>query len=159
MSRDQKKHSPTHTHEEEKEGFAQTTRSASSQHTTKVGQLKLTASAFMDQYACSPGHSIYCYAKLTASFINFLHYCSSSSGLHGAGKDNRGRRTDNPSGRHPIRTIGAPTSIILILCRMPFLLQPCQFITAWNRNQITLDCILTYSIYWFTGSKTFLSQL
>jgi len=68
----------------------------------------------MDQYAGSPGHSTYYYTELTATFINFLHYCSSSSGLHGAGKDNRGRCTDNPSGRHPIRTIGASTSIITI---------------------------------------------
>jgi len=66
----------------------------------------------MDQYAGSPGHHTYCYAELTASFINFLHYCSPSSGFYDAGKDNRGRCTDNPSGRHPIRTIGAPTFII-----------------------------------------------
>ena len=35
-----------------------------------------------------------------------------SSGYYNAGKDNRGRCTNNLSGRHPIRTIGAPTSII-----------------------------------------------
>jgi len=29
----------------------------------------------VDQYAGSPGRSTYCYAELTASFINFLHYC------------------------------------------------------------------------------------
>jgi len=57
-------------------------------------------------------YSTYCYAKLTESFINLLHYCSSSSGLYGAEKDNRGRRTNNAYGRNPIRTIGAPTSII-----------------------------------------------
>jgi len=68
-------------------------------------QLKLTASIF-SQYADSPGHSTYCYAELAASFINLLHYCSQSSGFYGAGKDNKGRRTDNPSGCHSIRTIG-----------------------------------------------------
>jgi len=68
----------------------------------------------MDQYAGSPGHSTYCYAELTVSFINFLHYCSPSSGLYGVGKDNRGRCTDNPSGCHPIQTIGALTSIMFM---------------------------------------------
>jgi len=66
----------------------------------------------MDQYAGSPGHSTYCYAELTASFINFLHYCSPSFGFYGAGKDNKSTQTDNPSGCHPIRTIGASISII-----------------------------------------------
>jgi len=78
----------------------------------------------MGQYARSPGHSTYCYAELAASFINFLHYCSPFTGFNGAGKDNRGRGTDNPSGRHPIRTIGAPTSITPILCQVPFLRNP-----------------------------------
>jgi len=48
-----------------------------------------------------------------ASFINFLYYCSPSSTFYGAWKDNRGICTDNLSGRHPIWTIGTPTSIIL----------------------------------------------
>jgi len=52
----------------------------------------------MDQYAGNPGHSTYCYAELTVSFINFLHYCLPPSGLYGAGKDNGGRHTDSPSG-------------------------------------------------------------
>ena len=52
----------------------------------------------MDQYASSPGHSTYSYAELAASFINFLHYCLPTSGFYGAGKDNRGRCTDNPCG-------------------------------------------------------------
>ena len=72
----------------------------------------------MDQYAGIPGRSTYCYAELAASFINFLHYCSPTSGFYGAGKDNRGRRTDNSSGRHPIRTIGAPTSITPPICTL-----------------------------------------
>ena len=58
----------------------------------------------MDKYVGSP--------KLAASYINFLHYCLPSSAVYGAGKDNRGRRTDNPCGRHPIWTTGAPASII-----------------------------------------------
>jgi len=52
----------------------------------------------MDQYAGSPGRSVYCYTELATSFINFLHYCSPSSVFYGAGKDNRGRCTKNPSG-------------------------------------------------------------
>jgi len=41
---------------------------------------------------------------------NLLHPLSTSSTfwIYGAGKDNRGRRTDNPSGCHPVQTIGAP---------------------------------------------------
>jgi len=82
----------------------------------------------MDQYAGSPGHSTCCDAELTASFINFLHYCSASSGFHGAGKDNG--------------TIGPPTAIIHpFLRRMPFLPQCSRFILAWDRHQIMLACI------------------
>jgi len=85
----------------------------------------------MDQYAGSAGHGTYCYAELAvsslavaetiatthcayprkdvrASLIIFLYYCSPSSGFYGAG----GRRTDNPSGRHPVRTVHAAISII-----------------------------------------------
>jgi len=78
------------------------------------GQLKLTASAFNRLWISMPAVLLtvpYCCAQLAASFINFLHYCSPSSGFYGAGKD-RGRHTDNPSGCHPIRTIVAPISII-----------------------------------------------
>jgi len=139
-----------------KDAHTQHTRSALSQrglldpikpaynHSRPNGRLKLTASAFdyMDQYASSPCRSTYCYTELVASFTNFLHYYSPSSGFCGAGKDNRGRRTDNPSERHPIWTIGAPTSIILLFWRrMPFLLQPSQFILAWDMHQIMLACI------------------
>jgi len=91
----------------------------------------------MDQYAGSSVHSTHCYAELTASFIHFLHYCSPSSGFYGAGKDNRGRHTGNLAERHLIQTVGASTSIILpFLHRMPFLLQPSQFILAWDRHRI-----------------------
>jgi len=93
----QKKHSPTHITREEEEGeFAQTTRPTAWEPIPPT----------MDQYAGSPGHSTYCCAELASSFINIL--CSPSSGFYDAGKDNRGRRTGNPSGRHPIRTIGDP---------------------------------------------------
>jgi len=71
--------------------------------------------------------------ELAASFIDFLHYCLPSSVLYDTGKGNRNRRTDSQSERHPVRTIGAPTSIILhILCQMPFMLQPCLFILVWD---------------------------
>jgi len=147
----QKKHSPTHTHEEEEDGFAQTTRSALSQQwlpdpvkpayyqSRLDGRLKLTASAFnltMDQYAGSPGRSTYCYAELAVSFINFLHYCSPSSGFYGAWKDSRGRRTDNPSGlsvphlHHP--PIFMPNA--LSAATLPSIL-------AWDRHQMMLACI------------------
>ena len=61
----------------------------------------------------------YCYTKLTASFINFFHYCPPSSGLYGTGKDNRGRRTVNPSGlsvpqtSSPIFTLNALSAAML----------------------------------------------
>jgi len=61
----------------------------------------------MGQYAGSPGHSTYCYTEV-ASFISFLQYCSPSAGFYSGGKDNRGGCTNNPSGRHPVQTIGAP---------------------------------------------------
>ena len=118
-----------------------------SQHTTKDGQIagsdqQPAPLTTMDQYAGSPGHSTYCYVKITASFINFLHYCSPSSGFYGVGKDNRGRRTDNPSGHHSIRTISTRTSIIsLFLRRTHFLPQPSQFILAWDRHRIMLAWI------------------
>jgi len=115
VSRYQKKQSLTHTHEEE-EGFAQITRFSLSQR----GLLWLT----MDQYAGSPGHSTYCYAELAASFINFLNYCSPSSGFYSAGKDNRSRLTDNLSGRHPIRTIDASTSSRHFYAERPFCRNP-----------------------------------
>jgi len=124
----QKKHSPTNTHEEE-EGFTQTERSALSQQglldpikpaynqsqlaQTNSQSLKLT----IDQYARSPGYSTYC----NTSFTNFLHHCSPSSGFYGARKDNRGRCTDNPSGCHPIRTVGALPPLLrqMPVCRNP----------------------------------------
>jgi len=56
------------------------------------------------------------------------------------GKDNRGKCAVNPAGHYPINT---PISIIPpVLCRMPFLPQPSQFILAWDRHQI---CWIAYS--------------
>jgi len=84
----------------------------------------------------------YCCAQLAASFINFLSCCWPSSGFYGAGKDNRGRRTENLSGRHPTRTIDATTLIIPPLLHwMPFLPQPSQFILARDRHWIILAFI------------------
>jgi len=58
------------------------------------------------------------------------------------GEDNRGKCADNPTRRHPIRTIDAPISIIPPILRQMLLLpQPSQFILAWDRHQICLDCI------------------
>jgi len=64
------------------------------------------------------------------------------------GKDNRGRRTDNPVGLHPIQTIGAPTSSSPpFLMPDAFLPQPSQFIlVAWDRHQV---CWLAYPVAWY----------
>jgi len=44
------------------------------------------------------------------------------------------RHTNHLAGRHSIQTNQRPTSIIPhILCRMPFMPQPCHFILAWDR--------------------------
>ena len=100
------------------------------------------ASVKSRQYAGSPGHSTYCYAELTASLINFLHYCSPSSGFYSARKDNRGRCTDNPSGRHPSGlTVPPHLHHLPFLCWMPFVPQPFQFILAWDKHWIMLPCI------------------
>jgi len=48
-----------------------------------------------------------------------------------------GSHTDNPSGH----ISNPPPSIPPFLCQMPFLLQPSQFILAWDRHRNTLDCI------------------
>ena len=71
-----------------------------------------------------------------------------SSGLYGAREDDRGRHTDNPTGCHSIRTNQIPTSNIPspFLCQMPFLLQPSQFILAWDRHR---TCWLAYPVAWF----------
>jgi len=94
------------------------------------------ASAFNRQWVSMPE------VLVTVLQLQFLYnYCLQTCGFYGAGKDNRGRRTDNPSGRHPI---GAPTSIIPhFLRQMPFLLQPSQFIMALDRHRfrIMLACI------------------
>jgi len=88
---------------------------------------------------------------------NSLHPLSTSSIIahhllyfSGAGKSNRGRCTDSPSGRHPIRTIGAPTFVIPpFLHQMPFQPQPSQFILAWDRRRM----MLAYVVAWFVVYK------
>jgi len=63
------------------------------------------------------------------------------------GEDNNVKCTENFAGHHPIQTIDAPTSIIPPILRwMPFLLQPSQFILAWDRHQI---CWIAYLEAWF----------
>jgi len=80
------------------------------------GRLKLTASSFnLLRISMSAGLvtvPTVTQNSLTSSFINFVHYCSPSSGLYGAAKDNRGRCIDNLTGRHPIQSTNALTSII-----------------------------------------------
>ena len=134
----QKKHSPSHTHEEDEEGHAQTARStARLLDPTKLAYNQSRPT--MDQYAGSPDHSTYCYAELATSFINFLHYCLPSSGFYGAGKDNRGRctKTDNLSGCHLIWTVSFPTSVI------PHFYAECAFChNPPNWYRIMLACIV-----------------
>jgi len=64
------------------------------------------------------------------------------------GRITRGRHTDNPGGRHSIRTNQQSTSINPtpppLLRRMPFLPQPSEFILAWERHRNMLDCILPW---------------
>jgi len=58
------------------------------------------------------------------------------------GRITRGRLTDNPCGRHAIRTNQQSTSINPpFLCRMRFLPQPSRFILGWDRHRTMLDCI------------------
>ena len=147
MSQYQKQHSPTHTHEEEEKGFAQTTQSALSQRwlldpikpaynqSRPYGRLKLTASAFKQLWISMPAVLI---AVPTTVTQNSLHPLSTSSITARQLLDFTvqakitGRCTNNPSGRHPILTIGAaPISIIpLFLHRMPLLPQPSQCVLA-----------------------------
>jgi len=52
------------------------------------------------------------------------------------------RHTDNPGGRYCIQTNQHSTSIKSpFLCRVRLLLQPSQFILAWDRHRNMLDCI------------------
>jgi len=86
------------------------------------GQLKLTPSDFNQQWIWISMPVVL--VAVPTVMQNLLHTLSTSSkccapfaGFYGAGKDNRGRHTDNMSGRHRIRTISALTSIITVfLC-------------------------------------------
>ena len=73
------------------------------------------------------------------SGITRVSWCQkekSSFGLCAAREDNRGRHTDNPDGRHSIRTNQQPTSTIPpFLRRMPFLPQRSRFILTSDRHQ------------------------
>jgi len=88
------------------------------------GRLKSTASAFNRLWISMPAVLV----AAPTDMQNSLHHLltSSISARHllhfVVVEDNRGRRTDNPSGRHPIRTINSPTSIIspLIYVECPF---------------------------------------
>ena len=63
------------------------------------------------------------------------------------GEDNRGRRTNNPAERYPIRIIKAQRpSSPPFLCCMPFLPQPSQFILAWDRHEV---CWVAYLVAWW----------
>jgi len=68
----------------------------------------------MDQYASSPGGSTCCYTELALSTFSIIAHHLLDFMVHGK---NRGRCTNNPSGRHPIRTVAAPppSSPIFIL--------------------------------------------
>jgi len=57
------------------------------------------------------------------------------------GEDNRDKSTDNLTG--PL--MSQPPSYPQILCRMPFLPQPSQFIVSWDRHQI---CTVAYLEAW-----------
>ena len=120
----------TFTHEEE--GFTKKTRSALIQRglldqiTSAYNQSRpaLTASTFNQLWISMPTVLVAVpAAELSASCINFLHYCL-PSGFYGAGKDNRGKRTSNLSGRHPIR--GIPGCLCPHLRHPPFFAE-CPF--------------------------------
>ena len=153
MSQYQKKHSPTHTHEEE-EGFADNKVQCLGTHplhgalsqrvlldrikpaynpSRPDGRLRLTATTFNRLWISSQYTSTYCYAELAASFINFLHYCSPSSGFYGAGKDNRGRQTDATPSRLLVRPLPSSPHFHTKCLFVP---QPLQFILAWDRHRI-----------------------
>ena len=69
-----------------------------------------------------------------------------SSGLYGAREDIRGIHTNNPAGRRSVWTNQRLTSFVPPFSRrMPFLLQPSQFILARDRHQI---CWLAYPVAW-----------
>jgi len=151
----QKKHSPTHTHQEE-EGFAQTTRSALSQRglldpITPAynqgrldGRLRLTASAFNWLWISMPAVLI----TVPTVMQNSLHPLSISSVIarHLLDFMVQGKitnQTHQPIWTPPIRTTGAGCPHFRhppFLCQMPFAPQPSQFILARYRHLIMLTC-------------------
>ena len=91
MSRYKKKHSPTHSHEEEEEGFAQTARSALSRRglldpikpackqSQLDGLLKLTVSAFNRLWISMPAPAVLVTVPTVRPTQNSLHPLSASS--------------------------------------------------------------------------------
>jgi len=128
VSQYQKQHSPAHTHEEEEEGFAQTTRTTLSQrgllHPIKPaynqswldGQLILTASAFDLLWI----RMLAILVTLPTITQNLLHSLSTSSvsAHHLVDFAVQGKITE------------ADAQTIPFLQQMPFLPQPSQFILA-----------------------------
>ena len=102
------------------------------------GRLKSTASAFNRLWISMPAVLV----AAPTDMQNSLHHLltSSISARHllhfVVVEDNRGRRTDNPSGRHPIRTINAPTSIIPPLFTSNALSAATLPIYPWDRHRV-----------------------
>jgi len=81
------------------------------------GWLTITASALNDYGSVLPTVTQNSLHPLSPSSISAHHLLDfmAQAGLYGTGKDNRGRRTVNPSGRHPIWIISAPNIILPFL--------------------------------------------
>jgi len=154
VSRYQKKHSPTHSHEEEEEAFAQTTRSALSQRVlldpmkpayNQSRPLKLTASAFNRLWISTLAVLV----TVPTVMQNSLHPLSTSSITARHLLEFMMRRKITEADAPTIRLDATPsqlscalTSIITpFLRRMPYLPQPSQFILAWDRHRMMLACI------------------
>jgi len=108
----------------------------------------------MDQYAGSPGHSTYSYTELVVLTAHthgrMTRHPSSTSSItahHLLDSVVQGKIAEAVA---PTICLGAtpsglsfpqPPSSPILLCRMPFLQQPSQFILAWDRHRIMLACI------------------
>jgi len=101
----------------------------------------------MDQYAGSPGRSNYCYAELTASFVNFLHCCLPSSGFYCAAFMVQGKITEADALTVCLDAIGTPPRPDY---RCPHLRHPHIFMPN------ALFCHNPSSLSWLgTGSELF----
>jgi len=92
----------------------------------------------MDQYASSPGHTNYTVTQNTCILYQLPPLLLAIFWILWW-EDNRGICTDNPSGRQPVRTMGALTSSVIP--PLPLLPQPSQFTPAWDRHRIMLACM------------------